>query len=518
MKSIFIIAFGIGLFIAYTGNSQVVSYPFVGKTFSTSTGFGTARMLGMGGSFNVLGADITSISGNPAGLGFYNRNELSISGSLGFSNIGSNYIGNQTSTTENDVNFTGLGLVLAGEENAQGDWKGSFGFAYSKQLMFKQSFSSIGINNASSMLDYFIQQANKKGETGTSLDDQYDSNSNTALSPEAVAYQSYLINPDAKSGGVPFNRFEASLPTRQEGYASMNGYQSQWDISYGASYQQKFYIGGGIHFTRINSTLSNSWRETFVGAKYVDGFTYSENLETSGKGLSVSLGMIYKVNSSIRVALNFQTPTYYEQVNEQLTGGMVTRAISIPSYSNGSPVNITKVSPVSLATNEFTYQLTTPMRIGGGLAYFLGRKGFISLDLEMVDYSNIKVGSQELSYSANQQFKNKYNSIASKYFQTDLNVKFGAEYRVASNFSLRAGIAQFGGGYQKSYDSIDRNIWQFSGGFGYRSNDFYWDIAYLYRTYKDAFTPYSLDNTANYASSQLQITNSQISLTGGVFF
>lgn len=45
---------------------------------SRSHPFGTARVMGMGGAFTSLGADLSSMSINPAGLGMYRRNEFSL--------------------------------------------------------------------------------------------------------------------------------------------------------------------------------------------------------------------------------------------------------------------------------------------------------------------------------------------------------------------------------------------------------------------------------------------------------
>ena len=55
--------------------------------FSNSTINGTARILGMGGAQTALGADLSSISGNPAGLGFYRSNDYSVSPTLRFNNL-----------------------------------------------------------------------------------------------------------------------------------------------------------------------------------------------------------------------------------------------------------------------------------------------------------------------------------------------------------------------------------------------------------------------------------------------
>lgn len=518
MKRIRLSMIAAGLCLGLAAQGQVLSYPFIGKMLGTSFANGSTRMLGLGGHYNALGADITSISGNPAGLGFYNRSELNLTANFAINSVASNYIGTETSKVGSQVSLTGFGIVLAGD-GLQGDWRGNLGIAYSKQVVLNRKFVTLGVNNVSSLLDSYIETVGKNGETGASLDDQYDSRSNTALTPEALAYQSYLINPDPTTGKAPFYRVQPNLPTQQVGEASVDGYQSQWDISYGLSYQQKLYLGIGLHLTKVEATFANTWDETFLGAKYVSGFSYREKLLTNGNGYGLTLGLMYKINNKLRAGLSVVTPTYYTQINEQLTGTMAARAIAIPAFdSNGNPINITRVSPVDLATNEFSYQLTTPMRIGGGLSYFIGKKGFISFDLEVVDYSQIAVSSAELGYAANANFKNKYNSIASRYFQSDINVKVGGEFRVSSNISLRAGLAQFGGGYQKTFDGINRNAMQLSAGVGYKSSGYYVDLGLVHRWQQDAYTPYTLNNTSNYASNKLNISQTMVSVTGGLYF
>jgi hypothetical protein len=47
--------------------------------FSQTGQSGTARFVGLGNANTSLGGDISNISGNPAGLGFYNRSAWSIS-------------------------------------------------------------------------------------------------------------------------------------------------------------------------------------------------------------------------------------------------------------------------------------------------------------------------------------------------------------------------------------------------------------------------------------------------------
>ena len=49
-----------------------------------SFGFGTARSMAMAGAFTSLGGDLSAMGINPAGLGMYRSNEISLSPMLGF--------------------------------------------------------------------------------------------------------------------------------------------------------------------------------------------------------------------------------------------------------------------------------------------------------------------------------------------------------------------------------------------------------------------------------------------------
>ena len=443
--------------------AQIYTYPGLAKQFTTSYSVGTARMQALGGSHSAIGADLSSISGNPAGLGFYTRSEVNISFASTNVQTKSSYLSTSDEASDSEIQMPTLGMVISSTNLSGGDWHGSFGFGYSRQAIFIQPIQVSGTNNRSSLLDSFIEKANDKGATGASLDEEYDSYAGTASSAEALAYQSYLINPNSVTGGAPFERFQPLLPTDQYGAATNTGALTSWDFAYGASYQDKFYLGAALHFSRINSSSSTTWEDEFLGAKNVAGFQYAETLLTNGSGIALSLGGIYKVNSSLRLSLAFKSPTYYDQMNE-------------------------------------TY------------------KGFITADLEYVGYGSMKGSSTELGGSANQSFQTKYNGQISRNFEGALNVKVGSEIRVTSSISLRGGAAMFGSGYAQSYDTIDRNAFQFSGGIGYRKTNFYIDLTAIHRTQKDAYTPYTLKNTADFSSATLDLTSTQFMLGGGVYF
>ncbi len=519
MNRIFLFVFlGLGSLSAVHG--QIYSYSNLAKSFSTAYSTSSPRMQAMGGVHSTLGADISSISGNPAGLGFYNRSEVAVGIGYVSSTTQSNYLAESSSKTNSFVQLPIFGLVLGSPgELSSSQWHGSFGIGFSRQVIFAQPISISGVNNRSSLLDKFIEKANDKGATGQSLDDEFNSYSKTADSPEAVAYQAYLINPNAKTDGAPFKRYEPNLPTRQLGTADNEGSLSQWDISYGASYLNKFYLGLGLHFSKINATSTTYWQEEFIGANYVAGLSYQEKLVNTGSGLSATLGMIYKLNSNLRVSFALNTPMFFDQMNERYDATLNPKVFGIPSIdSKGNPITITRVGAVKLTPNEFTYQLTTPFKLSGGAAYFFGKRGLLSLDLEYVNYPGMQVSSVELSAADNINFENKYNGQTKKNFQSALNIKLGTEIRLNANFNLRGGVATWGNSYSPTYDSIDRTVFQISGGLGYRTNQFYIDLTAYQRTSKEAFTPYTLKNTADYSSASLNLSSMQFMIGTGVYF
>lgn len=502
------------LSISLAGRGQIYTYPLLAKQYSTSHATGTARMQGLGGTHSVLGADLSSISGNAAGLGFYSRSEVGINLAHLSTNTEAMYLDQLTRSSQGMIHIPNFGVVISGDYLSSSSWRGAFGIGYSRQIVLRQPLAVQGRNNRSSYLDFLIQKAGDKGATGASLDEEYDSFYNTADSPEAAAYQAYLINPNQRTGGAPFERYLPNLPTEQSGISSNNGAIAQWDISYGASYQDRFYVGLGMHFTRLTSTMTHRWEERYPSNNFVEGWDMEEQLNTTGSGVSISLGAIYKLKPNLRVALNVQTPTYYDQLIEQYGGTLSPLINSIP-VTGGF---ITGVKPVKLTPNEFSYQLATPFRVSGGIAYFFGKRGLLSADIEVVNFSGMHVASAELGPFANQQFKDKYNTQISRNFQTAFNMKVGAEFRVAAAWTIRGGVASYGSGFASTYDSIDRSQFQLSAGLGYRSAAYYLDLAYVQRMGKDAYTPYSLKNAADYASASLNIVQTQISLGGGIFF
>ncbi|OPZ99790.1 MAG: hypothetical protein BWY72_00172 [Bacteroidetes bacterium ADurb.Bin416] len=86
---------GIGLVAMAQGEYDALKY-------SQGELLGTARYMGMAGAFGALGADMSAIHQNPAGIGLYRSSELSLTPVLSLGNVNANYNG----TTVNNSKMT----------------------------------------------------------------------------------------------------------------------------------------------------------------------------------------------------------------------------------------------------------------------------------------------------------------------------------------------------------------------------------------------------------------------------
>ncbi len=80
--------------------------------YSQLTFGGTARGMGLAGAVGSLGADITDLSVNPAGLGLYRSSEIEFTPSLFSITNNTNYFGTPSSTTESRLDIENFGVVF----------------------------------------------------------------------------------------------------------------------------------------------------------------------------------------------------------------------------------------------------------------------------------------------------------------------------------------------------------------------------------------------------------------------
>lgn len=435
--------------------------------------FGTARSSAMGGAFSSLGADYSSVVMNPAGLGMYRRSEISISPALtvnyadvdNATDIGS--FSKNTGRTQFALNnfggafnvYTGTGAVTSF----------TFGFGYNKLADFNTKTNVQG-RSASSMIDYFGYKVADSGFTpppGGGGINVFPNNVN--IWDGALAYNTFLLEYD-QGGWFVDNLFDMNQAVLSSSFNQLTkGSVGQYDISGGINFLNLVYFGVGIGVQDIYYRQTNTYTETPENnaAYRLNNFRYIQNLKQDGSAWNVKVGAIIRPIEDLRFSVAFHTPTYI-RLDEYYSADMY-------SYFNDGNAYYDGVEYL----NSNSYQLRTPSRLLAGLSYTInaGRSplGVISFDYERVWYNNMRMFRSGWDIE-DFDVTDEVNAI---YKPAD-NFRVGAEVVLSPQAFLRLGYAFYGSMYENSnLDKYGKSS-NYSGGFGYRWDDFGLDIAYVY--------------------------------------
>ena len=496
MKSIVSILFGFGMVL--TLNAQTPTDAL--RLSSYAQGSGTARSMGIGGAIGALGADYSAITVNPAGLASFRSSEIVITPGYTMVKTDALLLNSEKSNSvfsdsKSKFYLNNIGLV-GSIRRSSGDW---------------QTHNwSIGFNRSSTFDGSYYFKGDSKGSIMNRFKEKANANPlNLNQFEEALA-----VEADALTGGPKYvSDFDASkdvaISKSQQGITS--GRVNELVFAYAANYKEKIQIGGalGIPFMTYydNRIYKESDAEGPTELGKVPNFkelVYKENLGVSGKGVNGRLGFIYKPFQALRVGLAAQTPIRYklsEAYNTSLKYTYGTGwAQTYEEYEH------TAFSPDGVPAD---YIIRTPWRFTGSAAYLLGKKGFLSADVDFIDYSTMafeySIQDKDPERDINLNIKNNYVSTA--------NVHVGAE-AVLDIFRIRAGLATFGLPVKTTEKNYIKNASKmYTLGLGLRQNHFYLDIAYQFIRTSDEFQPYQV--SSDYSSSVADRTQnkSQILVT-----
>lgn len=449
--------------------------------FSHVKAGGSSRVMGIGGTQWSLGGDVSNIAGNPAGLGFFRSSEANIS--LGYSDwsVNTSYLGQEKSYNTTNFNLPNLSYVMANPKEGIGSGAfkgGSFGISIQRLANFntEYGFYSDVIGNTS-IIDFYLQDANGIRES------QIESFGLTGL-----AYQTYQINPVIydDNGNVindpdTYDSFVPGYPFQDENIVQ-EGSSSQITFSYGANFNHKVFIGGGIGIRSLSFTSRKTYNEEFPDGPLINS-SLSERLYINGAGLNINLGLIYKPIDYVNFGFTLQTPTWYA-FNEEYEASMNA------SYDNYEyePENIT-LGDVSAVSDYIlgSYNLNTPLKLGAGATFFLGKNGFVSADIDYVDYSNSSINSRDFDEGPD-------NQVINSLYTSTLNYRFGAEFRF-NMLRVRGGYAYYGDPIADS--NFDRSTTQISGGLGAKINNFTIDLALINQNFDNLYSSYQVLDSQN---------------------
>jgi len=471
--------------------------------FSQTTYGGSARVQGLGNAFTALGGDVTSASMNPAGLGFYNRSEISFTPAVTIQNMTSDYLGNQTTDGKTNFNISNLGLVFNNtrlEPTEEGWMGGNWGISFNRTNNFNNRTFYEGENKTNDFVDWVLDESNFIQEnylTDLSYDayliNDYEIYYDYNPTGDTV-YVGEVLTVDTPEGPVDLEGRWGSFvsytspdnPTWQLEEIDTKGAQNQWNFSYGGNFSDRFYFGASLGISTIRYESDRIYREYRGGNDILDELVISEKLRIDGVGVNGTFGIIVRPVNVFTIGVSYVTPTVYS-VEDELTSTMNTvwRNSAFDYYGDDAGF-----SGDQLATGQTlasTYSLRTPQKVNVGLSVFVGKHGFISADVEWIDYSRMSYSSLDLNFDyENENIRSLYKSV--------VNIRVGGEYR--------NGILRLRGGYQYQgdpYNDVDdisriRNV--ISAGPGLRIKNFYTDFTFLYSFYNSIQSPYTIDPEA----------------------
>ncbi|AHM62600.1 Outer membrane protein transport protein (OMPP1/FadL/TodX) [Flammeovirgaceae bacterium 311] len=495
-------------FVSTEGQAQSFRYSNDALRFSRYSPGGTARIVGIGGAQVALGGDLSSAYSNPAGLGFYNRSELSITPLFHNSANDAYYLApgatqqNSASGMYDYQSRLGIGNIGAAfnwskkGEDRSGLVSNTFAVTYQRTNNFHNRITYEGNNPTNTFVDIFdlgtIQPLNEL-ENPVGL--------------TQLAYDAYLI--DIYSGenedGSLYYYYDTEQPLPDTDYPIMqreaietSGSQGQVNLAYGANIADKIYIGAGVGVTSLEYRYITRYEEVVPDRLYQDfpdeapnnRFIFDTDRITSGSGINATLGVIARPIAAISVGLSYQTPTLYE-ISEDEQLNLTTFFRDSQDREQGQLIN------------TWDYRLRTPGRLTAGAAFFLEKWGFLTADIEYVDYSNARLTDDFGALGQD-------NDAIRQDYQAVVNYRLGAELRY-NILRFRAGYAHMANPYNFNL-MADGSTNTLSVGAGVRVQRFFVDFAVNQMRRDTTYEPYQLADPTPRVNIENRLTAAMLTL------
>ena len=440
---------------------------------------GTARYVGMGGAMEALGADLSTIGTNPAGLGLFRKGKVDLSFGL-VSQTGMNKF---SSLNKTNMSFDQIGVVFNVNKTPNASF--NIGFNYHKSRNFDQLLNAANtLNNASQNKLTYQKYRNRVFQTQddatySQVDNLYMKNllyNNTTSAYYYFPASGYLYNQQNK------------------------GYIGEYDMNLSANINDRVYLGltMGIHDVHYKGYAE--YTENFVhNANNIPGLTLNDSREITGTGFDVKFGAIVRpmAESPFRLGAYVHTPVWYDLTTSnytELTDGTLRPSIG----------------------ESYDFRVNTPWKFGLSAGTTLADRIALGATYEYAAYNAMQTrikdgGTYDWYYgtyyesSHNDRVMNNHTEDALRGQHT---LKLGVEAKITDHFSLRAGynylsalfkdLAEKNGSlnspgtyYASSTSYVNwKDTNRFTFGLGWNVWRFNIDLAYQYSQQNGTFYPF----------------------------
>ena len=494
---------------------------------------GSARFVGMGGAMGALGADISTIAWNPAGLGLMRRSDISITAGGAWSAKGIEEEGSGNATVDH------LGLVYAMDFGGDKTQFINFGFSYLKKKDYNNAFYADNNNlNGLSQMNTLVNLAN------------HDYGTEYNLAGLAIGYG------NQKLSFIPYDdvkkEFKNPYKSTENFYTQhTSGSLQGFEFNISGNYDDRFYWGITMGLDKLKYRAWSDYTEhaptPYIELKdggYSDGsYSVFNDVAIDGMGFNTKLGFIFRPieDNPLRVALVAETPTWYQLKRSNY--------YSMGDYYFTNPTAANRNYKTHYTTKEFEsyyeYAVRTPFKFRAGIGSTVGTSLAWDIDYEFANYRTTAQGEPQTyvddpnSSIFNNVWDKDMNAVTRANLKPVHNVRAGVEFRPISTIALRAGYNYTSSAYKKdvAFDQVNNmsnsldyatstNFMRLGDahticlGLGFRwSNSAYLDMAYKLHAQKGDFYAFDASSQGGkLAPVSTELARHQVTATLGFKF
>lgn len=462
---------------------------------------GSARYIGMGGAMDALGADISTIGTNPAGIGLFRKNQFSGSLSVNIQEGGKTF----QDGSKTHVSFDQMGFVYSTPSGKTGFI--NFAFNYHKNRNFNYVLSAVNALNGSAQNRQTVLKDMNGLFNGryplaySQLDLLYEDNMVLETDPETG--QEYVV--DYAGIGYEFDR-------------AHTGYISEFDFNLSGNINNRVYLGLTVGVNYVNYKGYSEYYETLNSTEISD-VLITDNQKITGYGYNVKAGVIFRpiAESPFRIGASVATPTFYRLTTENYT--------TIGDYVDG-------------ITTKKDFRFNTPWKFGLSLGHTIGSNVALGAVYEYADYGTCDMRTIDGEYydywADNYYSESSSDNVMKRHTENTLKgvstFKIGAEFKADKDVALRLGYNYVSPIYNESgvrdqtlfspgvyyASTTDYTNWKdthrFTAGVGITFDQFRLDLAYQYSMRKGDFYPFMKSYSAAYIDDE---TGETVTLVNG---
>lgn len=457
---------------------------------------GTARYVGMGGAMEALGADISTIGTNPAGVGLFRKNQVSVSGGVVAQTDAENYtryndLSIDFKGNKSHVSFDQIGLVWS-QSNGHNSYL-NLAFNYHKSTDFGQ------ILNAANSLDK-ASQSKLTAIKYAACKNGY-LNGNMVWTGVDANYEDLMGKSDDNNSMYYYDGTQFAYGQYQKGYIG------EYDFNISGSINNRVWLGLTVGLHDVNYRSNSLYAEDLDGGAQADHY---EDLRIDGTGYDVKAGIIFRPvsDSPFRIGAYVNTPVFYDLT---MKGGSYLQITD-------ASLQITDGGNTGASSNgcNYDFRLSTPWKVGVSLGHTVGNYLALGATYEYAWYNHMDNRIKDGGY---------YDSWYDTYYETSSSddsmndntryslkgvstLKLGLEYKPVSMFAIRLGynyvspmfkeegyrdqsIASAGTAYATSSDYTNwKATNRITAGVGFNYQNWAFDVAYQYSAQKGTFYPF----------------------------